>query len=166
MAEKPFDREALLAMVSRGPVDMGAVRRQRAAEWAAKRAEALARIAAVKAGGEMQSFKPHEQRREKELRMADKRAPAKAEIVAGAEGGLMVTVRVPTAEGELALVIDVERDPEGDWMVWVPWPERVRDGRLGDAERPPSMFGILPDGHEVVNGILYACAPEEEHARG
>lgn len=78
--------------------------------------------------------------------------PATVDVSTSPEdGGVTVTVHVPCSEGVLDLVIDVERDREGDWRVFIPWPEN------GDVDEG---IGYLPGDYEVVNGILYLAAPE------
>lgn len=78
------------------------------------------------------------------------------------QGGIAVTVVVPTYEGGAAFHLTVERDNDGDWRVFVPWPESISvDGGPDVDFAHESVMGEI-DGMEVANGILYLGAPEAD----
>lgn len=77
-------------------------------------------------------------------------SPATAKVSPGENGGLTVEVDVPTYGGGARFTLTVERDPDGDFRVFVPWPDTE------DSEP------VLIDGMECFNGILYLGAPDVE----
>lgn len=76
--------------------------------------------------------------------------PASVEVTPGERGGLSVTVRVPTYSGGMDFTIDVERDEDGDWRVFVPWPDGLREPYTLDNDAV------------VSNGVAYLGAPDVE----
>lgn len=77
--------------------------------------------------------------------------PCQVTIVPDDGGGVIVVVKVPTYSGWSEFTIATERDGDGDWRVHIPWPGGGTD---------PDGIGILPDGHEVANGVVYIGAPD------
>lgn len=78
----------------------------------------------------------------------DTDSPATAKVTPGENGGLTVEVDVPTYSGGARFRLLVERDKDGDFRVFVPWPDT-------DSSEP-----VLIDGMECFNGILYLGAPD------
>jgi hypothetical protein len=83
--------------------------------------------------------------------------PAKAVTRTLPGGGALAEVHVPTYSGVAVFSLIVERDVDGDWRVFIPWPE---DGEIVDQQAQ------LDDGrggyYEVSNGILYLGAPDTD----
>jgi len=72
------------------------------------------------------------------------------------KGGIHVEVEIPTYDQERTTVsITVERDNDGDWQVFIPWP----DGIAQEAQ-PMAIALDGVEGYEVCNGILYLGAPD------
>lgn len=64
-----------------------------------------------------------------------------------AGGGMTVSLVVPCSDRDARFVLSAERDNDGDWRVFIPWPNDEDDDRIA-----------LIDGMEVSNGILYLAA--------
>lgn len=77
-------------------------------------------------------------------------SPCEAMVTPGADGGLRVDVFIPTYAGGATLSIDVERSNDGDWQVFIPWP----DG-LGD-----DQYTINSQLADACGGIVYLGAPD------
>lgn len=76
-------------------------------------------------------------------------SPCTVTTVPQEKGGVRVTVMVPTYSGGAEFTISVERSPDGDWMVFIPWTAADDDGPV-----------LLADGCECSNGIVYIGAPD------
>lgn len=75
-------------------------------------------------------------------------SPCTATVTPDEHGGLIVALHVPTYSGGQSFTLAAERDADGDWRVFIPWPDDSPEiGMLGDLE--------------VANGIVYLGAPDE-----
>lgn len=74
-------------------------------------------------------------------------------IVPDRKGGIAVRLRVPTYGGGAEFWMSAERDNDGDWRVFIPWPSDA-----GDEVRPINTGGDTDA--EVCGGILYLGAPD------
>jgi hypothetical protein len=63
---------------------------------------------------------------------------------------MTVTLRVPTYSGGVEFSLAAERDGDGDWRVYVPWP---------DLPNSPDPV-VMPGGIEVLNGVAHLGAPD------
>jgi hypothetical protein len=75
------------------------------------------------------------------------------------EGGVNVAVHVPTYDEaeEVTFTLRVERAPDGDWTVFVPWFKDLHGNPCADMTDL-----ILANGVGVTNGICYVGAPDED----
>lgn len=83
--------------------------------------------------------------------MTDTLENARALVCPQDGGGILVTVVVPTYDGEQTFTLDVQRSEDGDWRVFIPW----------SLEFGPEPM-IMESGVQVANGIVYLGAPEPE----
>lgn len=80
---------------------------------------------------------------------------ARAEVTASEQGGLSVDVVVPGDEADLTFTVTVERDADGDWRVFIPWPE------LDDEDAVLSFLDHHGHDYEACGGIVHLCALTE-----
>lgn len=71
-------------------------------------------------------------------------------------GGVNVTVRVPGYQADSYFDLSVERDPDGEWRVAIPWPDEVQTENAGEHTYR---------GMDVLNGLLYLGSPDVERPR-
>lgn len=86
--------------------------------------------------------------------------PCTVDIETASDGGVMVTLRVPTYGGGATFQLHAERSSDGDWRVFIPWPDAVSEsvGNTYNEDGIPEL--AMLDGMEVANGILYLGAPD------
>lgn len=77
-------------------------------------------------------------------------SPCTATMTPDDNGGLTVALFVPTYGGGATFEMSVERDRDGDWTVFIPWPADIEEATI--------------QGMEVLNGILYLGSPDVEVA--
>jgi hypothetical protein len=86
--------------------------------------------------------------------MIDSQSPATAEIIPGEKGSLTVRLHVPTYSGGATFELEAARDNDGDWRVYVPWPDKALSDEV-----------VQIDGMDFANGIGYIGAPDVPVAR-
>lgn len=76
-------------------------------------------------------------------------SPCTTTITPDDKGGMLVELHVPTYSGGVTLSLQAERDNDGDWRVFIPWPDDMED-----EVRSVGGFG------DAAGGILYLGAPD------
>ena len=80
-------------------------------------------------------------------------SPAAATITPRDSGGLQVDVDVPTYGGGARFTVSVDRSPDGDWVVSIPWPDT-------DDDRP-----VMVDDMECSTGSCTSAHPTSRSSR-
>lgn len=91
--------------------------------------------------------------------------PCVVEVEPGSRGGVTVEIRIPTYLGGTILRTTIERDADGDWVVFLPaQPKTLVDVSTFDKTVLPEgeTQYLTEDDYEVTNGILYLGAPDVE----
>lgn len=78
-------------------------------------------------------------------------SPCTATLTPDTGGGLLVELHVPTYSGGVTLSLQAERSSDGDWRVYIPWPDGMEE------EDVRSVNGGVGDCRD---GILYLGAPD------
>lgn len=83
-------------------------------------------------------------------------SPCEVTVTPLDNGGVDVKVFVPTFSGGGYLSITVERDAEGDWLAFIPWPDDLDENR---------SYHINEHWCDAANGVAYIGAPDLERER-
>ena len=78
-------------------------------------------------------------------------SPCTVTITAGTDGGVGIELMIPTYSGGAILSLMTERDADGDWRIFIPWPDGM------DEDRSFTIEGGMAD---AANGIVYMGCPD------
>lgn len=91
--------------------------------------------------------------------------PTEVRVQPLAEGGTRVDVFVPTYGGGLVLTVEVERDEDGDWRVFLPTATDLDRAPRYTSFDPERQYADDPDFISFLSGISYFGAPDAEYDR-